>query len=105
MAAASSAAEFEMRWVNPGRYQLHGELSFASAEWALKQTAAVFAEQSELVFDLAGIAKADSAGLALLLEWRRQAAVFGTDLRYANLPRQLLALARVAGVDEILLLD
>jgi len=89
----------------PGHYLLEGELSFASVGQALRQTAEMFVAQTPAVFDLAGIAKADSAGLALLLEWLRQAGRAGVELRYANLPRQLLAMARVAGVDGILIID
>ncbi|MFM8333463.1 MAG: lipid asymmetry maintenance protein MlaB, partial [Candidatus Methylumidiphilus sp.] len=79
--------------------------SFASVEAALRKTANFFTEPKRIVFDLAGVAKADSAGLALLLEWLGQAADADVELHYANLPRQLLAMAHVAGVDEILLID
>jgi len=97
---------FGIRPAGPGHYTLEGELSFASADQALQKTAKIFAAQAQTtVFDLAGIAKADSAGLALLLEWLRQASLGGVELHYANLPRQLLTMARVAGVDGILIID
>ena len=54
---------------------------------------------------LSGVSKADSAGLALLLEWLRQAGAGGVELHYVNLPGQLLAMAQVAGVDGILIID
>lgn len=90
---------------NPARYLLEGELSFASAAVALKKTAAVFPSQGRLIFDLAGITKADSAGMALLLEWLHLAHAAGNELHYVNFPRQLLAMAHVAGVDKILMID
>ncbi len=95
----------EIGLIKPGRYFLEGELSFASVEQALKKTATMFSAEGRLVFDLSGIAKVDSAGLALLLEWRRWARQADIAIHYANLPRQLLAIAHVAGVDDILITD
>jgi phospholipid transport system transporter-binding protein len=88
-----------------GRYALEGELSFGSVESALRKTARIFADSKRVAFDLAAIAKADSAGLALMVEWLRQASVEGVELHYLNLPRQLSDMARVAGVDGILIID
>jgi phospholipid transport system transporter-binding protein len=80
-------------------------LSFASAGVALKSTARLFASSSDTVFDLARITRADSAGVALLLEWQRRAKEAGIKLRFVNLPPQLQAIARVVGVDGILAVD
>jgi phospholipid transport system transporter-binding protein len=80
-------------------------LSFASAGGALSETAKLFASSTETVFDLAGIVRADSAGVALLLEWQRRAQEAGLKLHYVNLPPQLQAIARVVGVDDILAID
>ena len=97
---------FRIRESDDGRrFVLDGELSFASASLALKDTAKLFASPSEKVFDLAGIIRADSAGVALLLEWRRRAREAGLKLHYVNLPSQLQAIARVVGVDDILSAD
>ena len=96
---------FDIRQAGPGRYALEGELSFASAAQALRKTERLFASPETTVFDLAGIVKADSAGLALLLEWLRRAAASGAELHYAQFPAQLLAMVRVAGVADILTID
>lgn len=97
---------FEIRQDGSGRFKLEGELSFVSVQAAMKKSVGIFAEPAEKrVIDLAGITKADSAGLALLLEWLRLASQHGVDLHYVNLPPQLLAMAHVAGVDEILIID
>jgi phospholipid transport system transporter-binding protein len=96
---------FGIRPINPGRYQLEGELSFASVELALRKTAKFFVSPSRMVFDLASVSKADSAGLALLLEWLRQAGSGGVELHYVNLPPQLQAMAHVVGVEDILIID
>jgi phospholipid transport system transporter-binding protein len=97
---------FEISQKDSGRFKLEGELSFDSVQAAMNKTVGFFAlPTAKMVFDLAGITKADSAGLALLLEWLRLASLGGVDLHYTNLPRQLLAMAHVAGVDDILVID
>jgi phospholipid transport system transporter-binding protein len=45
---------------------------------------------------------ADSAGLAVLLDWLSAAKRAGRSLRYAHLPEDLVALARISEVDELL---
>jgi len=97
---------FEISHIDSERFKLVGELSFVSVQEAMKKAAEFFDfPNHKMVFDLAGITKADSAGLALLLEWLRLASLSGVDLHYVNLPRQLQAMAHVAGVDEILVID
>lgn len=93
---------FSVRAGSPGYFFLEGELSFASALLALKKTAWIFESASDITFDLTGLERADSAGVALMLEWRRRAGQSGATLRYVNLPEQLRAIMRVAGVDRIL---
>ena len=55
--------------------------------------------------DLGGVSHADSAGLALLLEWLASAAAAGEPLAYHNLPDQLSAIARVSNLTTLLPLD
>jgi phospholipid transport system transporter-binding protein len=95
-------ALFSVRAGSPGYFFLEGELSFASVMLALKKTAWIFGSSSDITFDLTGVERADSAGVALLLEWRRRAGQGGATLRYVNLPDQLRAIMRVAGIDGIL---
>jgi phospholipid transport system transporter-binding protein len=100
--SAAPSHPFELRAQQPGRYMLEGELCFASAEQVLRRVSAVIGGAAETTLDLGGVVRADSAGLALLLEWQRLADRSGTVLHYVNLPQQLLAIAHVAGVEDIL---
>lgn len=59
----------------------------------------------EVAVDLSGVGRVDSAGVALLLEWVREARAHGRALVFRGMPAQLLAIARVSGVDTILPLD
>ena len=85
-----------------GSFKLFGELSFASASQALKLTAKLFSGPATVVFDLLEVGRVDSAGVALLLEWRRVANEQGVALDFINPPDQLRAIAHVSGVDGIL---
>ncbi|MGM0412161.1 MAG: STAS domain-containing protein [Pseudomonadota bacterium] len=78
-------------------YRLSGALTFATVpELARRQ-----ATPSGAV-DLSGVTRADSAGLALLLDWLAAARAGGGDLTYDHLPSQLAAIARVSGITEVL---
>lgn len=52
--------------------------------------------------DLSGVTEVDSSALSLLLEWRREAARSGREVRYRNLPASMKSLAELYGVTELL---
>lgn len=62
--------------------------------------AALTAEVSEI--DLATIDDADSAALAVLFAWLREAKTRNISLRIVNPPAGLMSLAALYGVDEFL---
>jgi phospholipid transport system transporter-binding protein len=52
--------------------------------------------------DLSGVTHADSAGVALLIEWVAALRDTGREIRFSAIPGQVLAIARLSGVDEFL---
>jgi phospholipid transport system transporter-binding protein len=64
--------------------------------------AAILAGRAAFI-DLAAVTEADSAGLALILEWLSVARASKHALRYENVPAQLQQLARLSEVEELLL--
>ena len=88
-----------------GQYGLAGELTFATVSDALEATASLFKDGTILQFDLKGIKRADSAGVALLIEWIRRAGRSGGGVSYTHLPESLRAMIRVGGVEELLPVD
>jgi len=56
-----------------------------------------------LTVSLAGVTRASSAALALLLQGLEEARNTGCRLRYRDIPDDLLALARVSNVQDLLL--
>ncbi|HYM35406.1 MAG TPA: STAS domain-containing protein [Steroidobacteraceae bacterium] len=85
-----------------GRYKVAGSLVFTTVRDALKQSAAAFASESEWAIDLSQVSGADSAGLALLIEWHRLATKNNRPLRFIDAPTQLRALAKISDLDDIL---
>lgn len=85
-----------------GRFAVFGELSFATAVAALEQGRALFGDHSVLELDLAGVSRADSAGLALLLEWVTWARNTAREISYRNLPQQVLCIAQISEVEDML---
>lgn len=87
----------------PGRYRVSGEMGFATASNLLAASLDAFAAPEErLEVDLAGVVRADSAGLALLIEWLRRARHAGKTIVFHAVPEQLRAIARVSDLEDIL---
>lgn len=85
--------------------KLDGALSFETLPGVLAKTAE-FVRRPDvpdaLTIDFADVADIDSSAVALLLEWRRQAAALGKRLAFVNLPANLLALANLYGVADLI---
>jgi len=54
------------------------------------------------VIDCAGVKRADSAGLAVLLDWLAWARRKSRPLSFENLPQSLVAIAKISEVDGLL---
>jgi phospholipid transport system transporter-binding protein len=84
---------------------LTGDLSFDTLPGVLAQSAEYAARgdlPARLTIDFSGVGNVDSAAVALLLEWRRSALSRGKTLEFVNLPPNLLALAHLYGVAELI---
>lgn len=88
-----------------GRLELYGDLSFASVPEVWELCRERFADRDSLEIDLGRVQRADSAGVALLVECLREAHQTGKDIRFFNIPAQMLAIARVSSLDQVLPLD
>lgn len=86
----------------PGRWLLEGELGFTTVPALLSHSGMDISGTPDLEVDLRGVTRADSAGLALLVEWLRESEQAGQRIAFVNVPSQLLSIARVCGLDEIL---
>ena len=59
-------------------------------------------EEGVRTVDLGEVTELDSAALALLLTWLREAKAKNRELAFANLPDSLQTIARLYGVDGLL---
>ena len=88
-----------------GSWLLQGELDFDSVLSVLQHAGVNMLGKSPRRVDLKGVSRADSAGLALLVEWLRESEIAGNSIEFVNVPAQLLSIARVCGLDDILALN
>lgn len=88
-----------------GRLLFSGVLSFATVPDAWKRAGALFTASPRVTVDLQGVTHADSAGLALLVECAREARRRRAEIAFVHAPDQLLAIARVNGLDRLLPFD
>jgi phospholipid transport system transporter-binding protein len=87
-----------------GRIVVTGELTFATARDA-RQLGVLVLESSRaerLVIDCAAVSRADSAGLAVLLDWLAWGRRKSRAVTLQNLPQSLVAIARISEVDGLL---
>lgn len=86
-----------------GCYKISGELNMHTVPEIWRKANALLQSTTQaLCFDLAGIQRSDSAGLALLIEWMRAARRMDVPVTFRNLPPQLLQIAQVSGLETIL---
>jgi phospholipid transport system transporter-binding protein len=81
---------------------IEGALDFDSVVSLLAESRRRFPREQRLEIDLQGVRRANSAGLALLLEWVELAHRLGISLRFTNLPESLMRLAAVTNVSDLL---
>ncbi|MGD8783499.1 MAG: STAS domain-containing protein [Thioalkalispiraceae bacterium] len=89
--------------IDKQHYSLAGELTMKNVPQVARESAPLVARmEGEIVIDLSGITRADSAGLALLLEWLRLTRRQNVNLRFEQLPKQLMSIARVCELHSVL---
>lgn len=83
--------------------EVSGPLTFDTVPGVLAETAGWFRPGAgDVTVDLRAVRRADSAGLALLVEWLRLAKDAGRPLRLVGVPAQLLSIVRVHNLSAAL---
>lgn len=102
--AGAAAAAFDFSAVGPGRYAVGGAMTFATAAALHAAGLATLGGSSEprLELDCSAVSAADSAGLAVLVDWLAWARGAGRTLQLRNLPEKLVDIARISELDELL---
>ncbi len=86
----------------PGQLRLEGDLGFSTVRDLWQQAGQLLPREGLMCVDLAGVTRADSAGVALLIHWTCEQQRLGGRIEFVNIPAQMQAIAGVSGVDVIL---
>jgi len=83
-----------------GRLSVSGMLTFDTVPDAYARSAAWVSGGAAASVDLARVQRADSAGLALMVEWLRLARIAGRGLKFIQIPEQVHEIIRVNGLER-----
>ena len=83
------------------RWLVSGAMTMASINSLLAESAALPIAK-ELEIDLMDVSDVDTATISLLFEWLRQAHAHKCSVTFANLPLNLVSLATLYGVSELI---
>ena len=84
-----------------GRYRVQGPVTLDTVQPLLEDGIRRF-DGTEVRVDLSGVTDADSAAVALLLAWARDAAVRGRRIRFEHLTKNLKSLIDLYELGELL---
>lgn len=85
-----------------GTLLLSGDIDLLSVLPLWQDATRHFRERFPVRVDLAQVGRCDSAGVALLVEWLRQAQARGLSLTFVNIPAQMRAIIQVADLEDVL---
>ena len=85
-----------------GTFVIGGELTFETIAAVLAEGRSLFAAHEHIAVDMSEVGEADSAAVALLLEWLSWAYAAGREIEYRNIPQQILAIAEISGAAALL---
>ena len=82
--------------------QLSGELDAETVPRRLRESENWFEHGEETVIDLSGVQRVDSAGVALLLEWVRDAHASNASLAFVHAPAQMRAIIDFCALNDVI---
>lgn len=85
-----------------GTLRVSGAMTLRDAAALLDEGRAAMKQDAETVFDLAAVEAVDSSAIAVIFGWLRTAREQGRQIRIVHPPEDLLSLATVYGVSELL---
>ena len=83
-------------------FALSGPVTIATAAAIIELIRGAWPEEGVSTIDLAGVTDADSVAVALIFKWQRDAARKSRGVRVINVPSNVVALARLYGVDDLI---
>ena len=86
-------------------FTVDGDVALATVPSLLAQSRELWTDGADRVVDMSRVRRIDSSSLALMLEWARAARAAGGSVHFRNVPRQVMAVARLCGVEALLPLE
>jgi len=80
-----------------------GELNFHTVGSLWKQSLPLLSSHKKVHIDLEKVTLVNSAGLSLLLEWIKLAKRENKSISFKNMPEQLISIAKMAGISDMLM--
>lgn len=80
-----------------------GDINFETAVGLWDESLPLLSNCKQLSFDFSQVKSVNSAALALLLEWLKYAKEQNKLVSFNQLPQQLFSIAKVAGVEKLLI--
>lgn len=106
MTAADATPGGALAKRHDGVLTVSGDLTFATVPELVTQSEAwLAAGTGALTVDLGGVRRADSAGLALMVEWLRLAREGARELKFVHMPDQVRNFIHVSGLTQVLPAD
>ena len=91
-----------------GIFTVSGQLIFNTVSKLLNKIQFLIDETTQdqlIIIDCSSLSRMDSAGIALLLDWKREASLVGKNIEFRKLPQQAKAIIRAARLSRILAID
>jgi len=88
-----------------GNFRITGVMNFESVLSLNQRACELFPRFNRIIIDLSAVTYVNSAGLALLLEWKRKAIAEDRKMELHGVPQKLLNIARMSELDGILSLQ
>ncbi|MFV1981893.1 MAG: lipid asymmetry maintenance protein MlaB [Thiohalomonadales bacterium] len=89
--------------ITKNKYEIIGALNASSVLELLAQNNMFHKEKIDtVIIDLKAVTHSSSVGIALLLEWLRQANNMQFELQFINMPVKMQAITEICGLSDIL---
>lgn len=83
-------------------WRVHGEVDLDAVVSLQRRALELFHQGIPQAIDLAAVERADSSGIALLVDWQRRARRAGKEIRFINAPSFLGRIAALYGLADLL---
>jgi len=97
---SNSAANITVNSV--GQFVVSGPLNFDTVPQLCSRGYQLIAASPIPIFDLQTVTSSDNAGPALLISWMRYARKLNKQVKFSNIPEQLLAIAKVSSLHDVI---